>query len=200
MYPSIAILAGGNSSRFGCDKALTKLAGKEIIKYIIDEFINSANIYIIAKKNNKYRQLNIPIVIDTYSEQLPLIGIITALEKINSEFIFVIPADMPFIRKDMLEVLVDNIDNESEVILPRINGKMYPLTALYKRSVKETLEYYYKNGLYKLIDILSFLNVKILDESYFNNLPFSSFDFININTKSDYEYATQIIKEINKKI
>lgn len=200
MNISVAILAGGNSVRFGSDKTLIKLHGKMIIKYIIDEFIEIANLYIIAKDDEKYKHFNVPIITDKYAEQSPLVGIITALEEILSEYVFIVSADMPFIKKNILYTLIDNIDKNTDIVLPNINGKIYTLTGLYRRHVKKTLEYYYKMGVFKILDAFNGLKIKLLDEKYFIDSDNEHYSFININSWKDYKNAEKIFKKINKRI
>ena len=199
MIVSIAVLAGGNSIRFGSDKTLIKLNGKEVIQYIVDEFIEISNLYIIAKNYEKYKYLNVPIIIDKYAEQSPLVGIITALEKIVSEYVFIVSADMPFIKKNILYTLINNIDKDTDIILPAINDKIYTLTGLYRRQVKTTLEYHYKMGVFKILDTFSGLKVRILDDKYFIDSNNKQNSFININSWTEYKNAERIIKKINKK-
>lgn len=197
---SIAILAGGNSVRFGSDKTLIKLNGKSIIQYIIDEFVDSKNIYIIAKDYEKFKHLSIPVVIDKYKEQSPLAGIITALENIPDELLFIVSADMPFVKKSILMILLDNLDKNTDIILPIINGKIYTLTGVYRRNVKDSLEYYYNKGVYKILDAFKDLRVKKLDEKFFIDSNISLYSFININNWTEYKNAERILKKNNKKI
>jgi molybdopterin-guanine dinucleotide biosynthesis protein A len=199
MNVSIAVLAGGNSVRFGSDKTLIKLNGKAIIQYIVDEFIEIANLYIIAKQYEKYSYLNVPIIIDKYSEQSPLVGIITALENIESEYLFIVSADMPFIKKCILYTLINNIDKDTDIILPSINDKIYTLTGVYRRQVKSILERHYKMGNYKILDTFKNIKVKMLDNKYFVDSKYNEYSFININNWTDYKNAERILKKINKK-
>jgi molybdopterin-guanine dinucleotide biosynthesis protein A len=197
---SIAVLAGGNSVRFGSDKTLINLNGKSIIQYIIDEFVVSNNIYIIAKDSAKFKHLNIPIIIDKYKEQSPLAGIITALENIPDELLFIISADMPFVKQSILMVLLNNLDKKTDVILPIINGKIYTLTGVYRRSTKDSLESYYNKGVYKILDAFKDVRVKKLDEKFFIDSNINLYSFININNWTEYKNAERILKKNNQKI
>lgn len=197
---STAILAGGKSVRFGSDKTLVDLAGKSIIQYAIDEFKDITNLYIIAKDLKKYCHLGIPIIIDKYEHQSPLAGIITALENISDEIVFILSADMPLIKKSILTVLLDNINENDDIVLPCIEGKIYALTGIYRKHVKSTLEYYYNKKIYKIIDAFRDLHVKLLDEKYFIEANINLYSFININSWNEYKNAERILQENNKTI
>jgi molybdopterin-guanine dinucleotide biosynthesis protein A len=200
MNISTAILAGGNSVRFGTDKTLIELSGKSIIQYSIDEFKDITNLYIIAKDDRKFKHLDVPIIIDKYKHQSPLVGIITALENINDEIVFILSADMPLIKKSILSILLDNIEESDDIVLPYIEGKIYALTGIYRKHVKSTLEYFYNRKIYKIIDAFRALHVKMIDEKYFIESNIELYSFVNINSWDQYKNAERTIQENNKTI
>lgn len=195
---SCAILAGGQSRRFGSDKTLAKINDKSFTEILAEKLCRiSDDVLIISKDSSKF-DFNVEFcrfVDDEYEQQCPLVGIITGLKKCKYDTLFVVSADSPFLNINLVKEMFKLIKN-SDVLLPVIDGKIYTLFGFYKKSSLNTLEYYFEKGVYRLLDIYDDLNVFYLD-----NLEFilkydkEMLSFLNINTREDYERAKEIAQK-----
>jgi molybdopterin-guanine dinucleotide biosynthesis protein A len=92
------LLAGGQSSRFGSDKALISFAGMKLIEYIYRNLDQNFNRVIVVGSKDKYSFLKgAEMREDIYQNKGPLAGIYTGLYFSDSKYNFVCGCDMPFL-------------------------------------------------------------------------------------------------------
>lgn len=199
MKYSIAIMAGGQSRRFGSDKTLSYLNNKLLIEYILESCKDITNdLFIVSKEIDKFSNLRgCNVYLDSYKQQCPLVGIITALNYSKNPICMILPADSPFYNSQILQILIDNMTNEYDIVVPVIDNKMYPLTSIYRINIKEKLTTYFLNGEFKLFKILKNFKVKYLDESFFISVDPDLYSFTNINSQEDLKNAEKIIAKLN---
>lgn len=183
---TLAILAGGKSSRMGKDKAFLKYKDKSFIENIINKGNKFREILIISNNKKDYEKFNIKIVEDIYKDKGPIGGIHTAL--VNSKFnkVLCVACDMPLISEETL-IKLSKEKGENEVIIPKINGRLQPLCGIYTKSLIDKIEEDIKNNRTKLIDNIKEFDFKILDKDDLNKK-----DFININTPKDYSELEEL--------
>lgn len=183
---TLAILAGGKSSRMGKDKAFLKYKDKSFIENIINKGNKFQEILIISNNKKDYEKFNIKIVEDIYKDKGPIGGIHTAL--VNSKFnkVLCVACDMPLISEETL-IKLSKEKGENEVIIPKINGRLQPLCGIYTKSLIDKIEEDIKNNRTKLIDNIKEFDFKILDKDELNKK-----DFININTPKDYSELEEL--------
>jgi molybdopterin-guanine dinucleotide biosynthesis protein A len=100
---SALILAGGNSSRFGTDKAFVPFNNTTLIEHIIEQ-LNTifTEVIISAQDPLKYDHLHLTVCQDLLQKTGPLGGIHAGLKTANSDYLFVTACDMPFISKTVI--------------------------------------------------------------------------------------------------
>jgi molybdopterin-guanine dinucleotide biosynthesis protein A len=193
--PVAAILAGGTSRRFGSDKTLALFHDKPLVSYASEGAGRYAReVIIVSKDIGKYAFLGIRQAADKYDVQCLLVGIITALENISSDFVFVIAADMPFFPFHVLPdmaLLMAGFD----AVVPVIDSRPCPCAAIYKKSVVDTFTAFFKAGDYKMLHSLAKLKVKYIDEDFFSKYCNPHRAFMNINTREDFENIASICSE-----
>lgn len=132
------ILTGGQSRRFGSDKALYEHQGKPLINHSVDLLSGYfGQLVVVAKGEAPYKQLEYPVIQDLISFQTPLAGIYTGLSHTDTEWNFFLACDMPLMTVEVLDKLCDELANsdEGKVIVPKAAHKLQPLAALYHRSL-----------------------------------------------------------------
>lgn len=180
------ILAGGKSSRMGCDKALIQINGKHMIDYSIEALTPVCrNVIISANQFTQYK--NFEICPDNLSITAPIIGIFSCLTKIKTTAAFVLSCDMPLIDQYFVKYLLSFHSDDFEITIPVHNsGKIEPLCAVYSVRVLEKINAMIMAGNYKLQDLInnSVKNVVDVKNDYrdFNPIIFS-----NINSPEDLE-------------
>jgi len=179
------ILAGGNSRRFGTDKALYRYKDKPLISYAIERLNGSfKELFIIAKESEPYKELDPTVVEDIISHQTPMAGLYTGLSHSDTEWNFFLGCDMPLISLDIVEKLADAVlksnDRENvEVIVPRTPGSLQPLAAFYHKSLVADF-FDAAEQVQSLKGYIRSRNTKIID--FQSDKPFT-----NVNTKEQLQ-------------
>ena len=78
---TVAIMAGGKSSRMGTDKSFIPFLGRPMIEHVLSKVTQLGNeTIIIANDIDSYRYLGLPVYGDIYANSGPLGGLHTALK------------------------------------------------------------------------------------------------------------------------
>ncbi|MFX1529873.1 MAG: molybdenum cofactor guanylyltransferase [Promethearchaeota archaeon] len=146
---AILILIGGKSTRFGTEKAIIELYGKPLILHqleILSKF--NLNIYLVAHSHeqiyNHQKQIDFPkgvtFLIDdrdifTYPKiYKPMLGIYSGLKelrKLNFEKAFLLSCDLPLIKAEVVELMI-NQSYGFDCCIPRWkNGYLEYFFAIY---------------------------------------------------------------------
>ena len=185
------ILAGGKSSRMGgVNKALLKIDGIAIIEReiaILDGIFKE--IIIISNSPDSYRFLGKPIFPDIILGKGSLGGLYTGLKRSSNQRCFLAPCDMPFLRSDIIRLMLSNMD-EHDVIIPRINGHLEPMHAIYSKKCIPIIERLLQSDDLKIIHLLDEVDTYEIAESSLKQFD-QAFDFtMNVNTPRDLEMAS----------
>lgn len=187
MKCSFALLSGGSSRRFVSDKTKALLYGKPLFLYGLECGLEvSDDVLHISKNKDKYKPFinNVKYLEDELDVICPMSGLITAARHAKYEYIFILSADSPLITGNFFKYIYNNIKSYDGV-MPVINSKSYPLTAVYKKSILLSMEEDYKKENFKLIKSLERHNIIYLQEDEIIKAGFKKDIFININYQDD---------------
>ncbi len=189
------ILAGGKSSRFGINKALSELDGTRLIDRVAGLLtsIFTRNV-IIANSPEEYSYLDLPIRKDLIQGLGPIGGILTGLEDIHDEAGFFIACDMPFVSEDLIRYIV-SVRGEFDAVVPKIDWKIEPLHALYRKSCLPVIRGLIASGVYQTIKAFNRLNVRYLNESEIRANDPQMRSFFNVNRPEELVDTLNMIKE-----
>ena len=178
------ILAGGKSRRMGEDKSLLSIYGKPMIAHIAERLSSHFdNIIIGANDIDKYKFLNYPVVPDKEKDCGPLMGILSCLERSDSDLNFVTACDIPDIDVGLIRKMLTESDN-FDIVVPRTeNGRYETLFAVYRKSIIPYAKEIITNGQRRIVKIFDKVRVKSIDvgENDWQK---------NLNTKKDYKNYT----------
>jgi molybdopterin-guanine dinucleotide biosynthesis protein A len=87
------VLAGGQSRRMGCDKALLKLKGKDMLTRTVDCLTRAGAKQVIVSRNEPGNE----IFSDIYPNKGPLSGIHTAAVNMAKDNLLLVPVDLPYL-------------------------------------------------------------------------------------------------------
>jgi len=176
---SAVLLAGGQSSRMGEDKAWVlidhvPMAVRVLLRLVnqVDEILISAN---DQQSQENFQSLSYPIVNDVVGEG-PLSGIYSAMDRMQYEWLFVSPCDVPNLPMDTINRLM-----QSEGALRYVHDgeRSQHLCMLIHQSLKEAV----LSQLHKQeYSVKTFIDKASGTPVYFNDC---SDAFININSKED---------------
>ncbi|TWO32729.1 molybdenum cofactor guanylyltransferase [Seonamhaeicola sediminis] len=154
------ILAGGKSSRMGSDKGFIKLNNKRFVEYSIKALKPLVKDILIVSDNTDYNFFGYKRIEDDIKDAGPVSGIYSGLSASETDYNLILSCDIPLIKTSILEKLIDNIDECSEIIQIESNGKTMPLIALYKKQCAPTFLKSLKNNERHLRRVISTLKTK----------------------------------------
>ena len=194
------LLAGGESRRFGKDKALVEAGGKPMLARMIELLQGVAKEVKIVATRGKYESFGLEIVEDLWPGEGPLGGIITALEHeagraAQSEWNLILSCDMPFLTNDWLGFLAERSrKSKAQVVLPHSAHGPEPLCACYRTNAAMALRAAFESGIRKVTLGLQHVTTEVLDEADWKRFDSAGRLFWNMNTEADYEEANRNFK------
>jgi molybdenum cofactor guanylyltransferase len=179
------ILAGGQSSRMGFNKALLDFNGKPLIHVLVERILPVTDHILISSNDDScYRFLNIPVVPDQYRGQGPLAGLHAAMHRDICTDYLVLACDLPNLQTPFLNRLISFVKGFDAAIPRTSDGLAHPLCAVYRRTCLPSVEKALLRGANKVIETFlnNSLNIRWIapDEGQFENT-----DLANINTPED---------------
>ena len=193
---SVAILAGGKSSRMGRDKSFVELDSKPLIEHVISRTsgLGQQSTFIVTNGPNDYAHLGLRMAGDILPDKGSLGGIYTAIHESPADYTLVIACDMPFVNPDVLLLMLVSYGGH-DVVVPRVDGYPQGLHALYRKTclphIREKLD---ANRL-KVIGFYESVNVRYLDEDDYQSIDPHGTSFTNLNTPDELTDAQSGIKK-----
>jgi len=196
MKAGAIILAGGQSSRMGTDKALLDFYGKTNIERVRDSLREIFTETLLVTNNQEaYRFLNLRMVSDNYLGKGPIAGIQAGLSASTENVNFIVACDMPFLSVPLVHYLVEQI-GDNDIIVPSINGKLHPMFSVFTKSVLPEIEINIAANKLRIIDLYNNLKVKVVTEDSLREVDENlEKAFYNMNSHADYENAKKILKK-----
>ncbi len=182
-----AILSGGENKRFPIIKGFIKIDNERIIERGVKLLKKYFSNVIISTNNPEiYFYLGIPMFGDVVNQRGPVAGLLTCLLNADNENIFVMACDMPFVKKEIIELIVSYSDGH-DAIVPVYNSQTQPLLAIYNKRITPVIKDLLKNNKRSLRTLLNNINVKYINEQDIVSIDREGVSFKNINTLEDIE-------------
>ncbi|MDP4192243.1 MAG: molybdenum cofactor guanylyltransferase [Bacteroidota bacterium] len=204
MYNDITaiILSGGKSSRMGQNKSLMKI-GKITIIELMHEKLRPMfkEIILITNDIDDYAFLKVPKYTDIYPGRGPLSGIHSALKNTTTFRNFIISCDIPLMKREMIEYLV-NYTTSYPVTIAKADGFIQQLCGVYTKEclpvaeniLKESIEEESRTSDQKkigcrVLELINKIGAEVIDAQA---LPFYEKDmYFNMNKKDEFEFVKQ---------
>lgn len=129
---SAVILAGGKSTRMGCDKAWLLLDGQPLLarQIAVVRELDPVELFISGRGDTDYSSLGYPVLKDAFPDAGPLAGIAAGLEAVTAPLVLALAVDMPEMSSASLRELVGRC-GEGTGVVPRVGHRLEPLAAFY---------------------------------------------------------------------
>ncbi|MEL6415545.1 MAG: molybdenum cofactor guanylyltransferase [Pseudomonadota bacterium] len=179
------ILAGGQSRRFGSNKAFAQFRGARLIDSLLEriEDQTAGPIAINAPSGAGLGDLNLPLVADLLSGSLgPLAGIHAALnwaEQAGYAAVLTSPVDTPLLPKNYVERLVET----GAPAIAKCDDRLHFLHGLWPTHLREKLALAVENGLRSARDWATESQAVVCEFHYQAGLD----PFFNVNTPEDLQ-------------
>lgn len=188
------ILAGGQNSRFaGKNKALIRIDGKRILDRIFEIFsILFDKIILVTNDPLQYMEWDFMIVTDIFPIRSSLTGIHAGLFYITTPYAFFTACDVPFLKKELVETLLNGIEPNIDIVIPETSKGFEPLCSIYSKRCLKPIERQIEKKAFKIQQIFQTVRVKKISENILRTVDPDLFSFSNINTPDELDRAKQI--------
>ena len=192
---TVAVQAGGQSSRMGEDKALKIFLGQPLIQRVIERLSSIADEMIVTtNRPADYDFLNLRLVADLKPGRGALGGLYTAIASAASPLVAVVACDMPFVSKSFFEAASRlMVEEEADVVIAKTDQGYEPFHTLYRRETcLPAIESAINAGLWKVIAWLPQVKVHVLTPGELRHYDPDLLAFWNVNTPEEFARAEQI--------
>ncbi|BAL81317.1 molybdenum cofactor guanylyltransferase [Caldisericum exile] len=191
------ILVGGKSRRFGSDKFFLTINGNLIFERtyrILKDVFQKEPVFVGRQAPIK----NYEFIEDLIPNLGPIGGLYTAFNYFNTDFVFLTACDMPFINREVLKFMMENLDRNTYACVPKLeNGYIEPLFAFYSKKLLPKIERNIEVNNLKLRSLLD-ENVQYVYSDEIKSIDPELLTFLNINTKNDFDKICKILE--NEKV
>jgi molybdenum cofactor guanylyltransferase len=133
MTLSAVLLAGGESTRMGRDKATLEWQGVPLWAFQFEKLrALTPNIFVSTRSAVPWRPADAKLVIDESPSRGPLSGLTASLAIMETDCLLVLAVDMPFITLSHLKKVCDGAKPGVGAV-PVVNRKVEPLAAVYPK-------------------------------------------------------------------
>jgi len=157
------IMAGGDSSRMGTDKANVTLGDRTLLQTVAATMQQIFPQVIVSVRQPR-AGLDLPQVCDEVPDGGPLAGLAASLGKIDTPWAFMVACDMPFVVPQVVELLA-KYRLKYQAVVPVVHGHPQPLAAFYAASCLEALRTSLAAQQKGLRGLLQQLDVRYVDEA-----------------------------------
>jgi molybdopterin-guanine dinucleotide biosynthesis protein A len=171
------VLAGGQSTRMGQDKALLNWRGQTLLQHMV------ARLQTVADPVRVVGRAPLP---DRLPGLGPLSGIATGLEASLTDANLFVAVDLPFLTQEFLEYLRGRLEDSTRPLLACNIGSAFPLClGIWPPMLPEICRHLAARQL-SVREFIESSASEIISEAKFREQGFDAGIFRNINTPEDY--------------
>jgi molybdopterin-guanine dinucleotide biosynthesis protein A len=192
---TVAILAGGRSSRMGTDKSFVQVLGRPLIEDILAQVAGLGDeTLIVTNRPDDYAYLGVPLFSDVLPDKGALGGLYSALHSATRPNVLCVACDMPFVVRPLLDFLIGLLP-EADAVVPRLAGEAEPFRAVYRRDCQAPIRAALDAGRMRVISFFNAVRVRFVDEPEIDRFDPRHLSFFNVNTPADLEQARQLANQ-----
>lgn len=184
------ILAGGESSRMGRNKALLEIGGEALIERtarLVGEVVEKP---IVVAPKAMFAGFGLECAEDDWPGAGPLGGIATALRATKTEWNLVVACDLPYLTKEWLDYLAERAKaSPADAVIPENTRGAEPLCAFYRKRGEVSIRGALERGVRKVTEGLAGLMIERIAPQEWKSFDSEGLLFKNMNTPADYEEA-----------
>jgi FdhD protein len=194
------ILAGGESSRMGRNKALLEVNGERMVEAVyrcMAELFDE--ILLVTNTPEIYDFIPCRKVADIYPGMGPLGGIQAALASCAAERAFVTACDMPGLNPRLIREL-GRLPGGVDAVIPETSSGLEPLHAVYAKSGLPRMEKMLQEGERSILTFIDRAKIRLVPRDRVAALDPDYASFRNVNTPEDYQrlaHGTQPGKNVH---
>lgn len=191
------ILAGGASTRMPGDKAFMEVGGRRVISIQLEVLKGLFEEILVVGNQERmdslavYEREGARAVEELVRGKGPLGGILSGLLLSRTEENFIVACDMPFIRRDAVEYLLERLAGY-QVAVPVTPKGLEPLHAAYRLDCSSVAREQIENGNLKVTDFYAKVRVNPVAWEELLRFDPSGRMLFNINSPEDMREAAGI--------
>ncbi len=194
-YPTSAIvLAGGQSRRFGKNKAEVQVAGKTLLEWVLDVISPLFDDIVLVggvPELSHTQSGEIRILEDEIPGVGPLGGLYTGLGAIRRARALCVACDMPLLTPELISRLLE-VRSSAAAVVFRHGAQVEPLCALYARMLRPVIRQQIEARDYRMHSLLERIRPAYVD---LEDSPETRRRFRNVNTVSDLALVEGMLQE-----
>ncbi len=182
-----AVLAGGASRRMGVPKAALPYGRTTLLAHQAGRLSAIfSEVFVVAKEAPGFDAGGARVVLDRVSDRAPIHGLVRALEEAPDR-LFVLAVDLPVMTSEVIRAIAErSLASRAAAVIPRADGRLQPLSAVWRRSVLPAAIARVGRGDLSLHGLAEEVGAEILWEEVWRGLDPSGNSFANINTIEEY--------------
>lgn len=203
---SVAILAGGLSTRMGTDKSRLRLTaeGPMLIELVVERTTSLSNDqFVVNRHGQSLPEISLRTVADAYGDTGVLGGIATALREARFGNVLVVSCDMPFLDSPLLQA-IGCFASAADVVVPALDqpSRQTPggtityqtLHARYSKTCLPAIESALKRNERRVISFFSDVEIETIPETFSRRFSPDLRSFTSVNDPSDLDDARVLYK------
>ncbi|MGD8293537.1 MAG: molybdenum cofactor guanylyltransferase [Desulfobacterales bacterium] len=189
------ILSGGLNTRFnGQNKAFIQVGQKRILDRLYGVFSDLFDdIILVTNHPLEFLDWDLTIVTDIFSTRSSLTGIHAGLFFANNPYAFFSACDTPFLSKELVIFLIEQIESNTDIIMPQTAAGFEPLCSIYSKRCLKQAERHLKENKFKIQWAFQDHRIKFIPEKMLLKIDPDLISFFNINTPEDLIQAEEIL-------
>ncbi len=189
------ILSGGLNTRMGGrDKAFLSVGNQRILDRLYNTFQGLfEEIVLVTNDPLQYLSWDLVIVSDLFPIRSSLTGIHAGLFHASASHAFVTACDTPFLKKALIEALLEELEPKWDVIIPVTKEGGQPLCAIYSKRCIKPIEHQLKTQDPKILKFFPKVKVKEVSETRLRKVDPELVSFFNINTPEDLAASEKLL-------
>lgn len=190
------ILAGGQNKRFaGVNKAFEQIGNASIFEHIYSIFRELFDqLLLVTNHPEKYLAWDIPMAADLFDVRSSLTGLHTGLFYTTTPYAFFAACDTPFLKKEMVQTVLNAIEPNLDIVVPRTELGFEPLCAAYSRLCLKPVQAQLEKKQLQIQRLYKSMRTLKIPETALRKIDPDLISFFNVNTPEDLERARQIAK------
>lgn len=198
---SVAVMAGGKSTRMGRDKSFVVVGGQRVIERVLTSVdgLGQVETFIVTNQPDDYAEFGLRMVDDVIPGKGSLGGIYTAVVHSPTDYVLVVACDMPFASRPLLRHMLALLnDGPYDIIVPRVEKYPQALHAIYGKACRGPIEASIAADQLKIIRFFGQVRVRYLDEDDYRPFDPHGRALFNLNTPDDLAEAERFWEEMTE--
>ena len=180
----------------GKNKAFLSVGGQTIMDRLYNTLRGFFDeVLLVTNDPLQYLSWDLTIVTDLFPIQSSLTGIHAGLFHASAPHAFVTACDTPFLKTELIRILLEELEPKWNVIIPVTREGNEPLCAVYSKRCIKPIERQLKDEDPKILKLFPKVKVKEISERQLRSADSHLISFFNINTPEDLAASEKMLAE-----